>query len=115
LKSKDEEYPDVRVVGADPRAGSYIVEDADSFGAGPRLLDPEEAATVYAVTDPPEHVDEQRGWDSLATAHTRAILPPRPQSPEERFAAGTADPVSEDGEGGRRGRVTFTEDAPWLR
>src|SRR4051794_12746809 len=95
LKSKNEEHPDVRLVGADVGAGKYIVQDADEFGGGPYTLEPDTAAEVYGVTEPPERADEQAGWDSLATAHTRrrAILPERAKTPEEHFADGTGTPV----------------------
>src|SRR3954447_25256885 len=84
LKPNDDTYPDLRVVGGD--AGAWVVEEADEFSSGPRLLDPDEAAGIYGVTESPRKADEQKGWDSLATAHLRPILPSKPKTPEEVFA-----------------------------
>jgi hypothetical protein len=91
------------------------VEDADEFSSGPRLLDRTGAATVYGIEEVPQRGDEQAGWDALAKAHTRPLIPERPLTPEEALATGKATPVSEDGEGGAWGRVWFADDAPWLR
>ncbi len=95
----------MRIVGAD--GDRYVVEDADEFGSGPRLLDPTEAATVYGLTEPPARASEADGWKRVAAdlRTSRAILPEVPLSPEARFKAGTADPVNvpdHDGDEPRR-------------
>lgn len=112
LQPRDEEYAPVRVVGAaDDR---WVVEDVDEFGSGPYVLEAETAAKVYGVEEGPQRPDEEKGWQSLATAHLRPIIPPKPQTPEERFAAGTAEPVTDSGEGGPWAPIVRTENAPWL-
>src|SRR5687767_13955949 len=119
LRSDDEAYPELRVVAGDIAAGRWIVQETDGFSSGPRLLSNEEAAAYGGVTDAPVQADEQAGWDSLATAHTRGgrrILSERPLTPEQALLQGAASEVSADGGGWAvHPGFTFTDDASWLR
>lgn len=96
LQAKDK--PDLIVVGA-TESGTWLVQPS-SFGSGPREITAEET-TAYGVDSSPERGSEAEGWRRLGgfnrdgtPAQRRAIIPERPQSPEEAFAAGTASPVT---------------------
>lgn len=119
LTSPNDELPELEVVGGDPAAGKFIVNEVEEPG-GPRYLEPDEAAE-YGVHAAPVKGDEDAGWRALADSPSRGrrILGDVPLTPEQALARGEATPVAADatdtGEPRRWPRLIFTEDAPWLR
>lgn len=102
LKAKGK--PDLIVVGSND--AGWLIQPAD-FSGPVRELSPEDAV-AYKVDSAPKKGTDAAGWQRLAgwnadgtRAQQTAILPERPQSPEERFAAGTATPVTSLDEHGR--------------